>query len=148
VLEVRTLLSATGALAASLASAGTSQAALAAEAGKASGEDVTAPLLSADTPAVARPAPTPSITGLRLALASSTLKPRSSALGVHEVELAASTLSLTATTSSTIDPRLQDLSPTSKYCRKYALTLCNVPLDDTVDPIYSCPNIEDLFCLP
>lgn len=147
-LEARTVLSAAGALAASLASAGSSTAPLIAEVGEDSSEDAAAPSLRAAPPAVARPTPVPWVAGLRVALASSTLRPRNGGPGGEQLERQASTLSLTATSSSTIDPRLQDLSPTSKYCRKYSLTLCNVSLDDSVDPIYSCPNIEDLFCLP
>jgi hypothetical protein len=147
-LETRTVLSAGGALGASLASAGSPHAPLAEEA-VSEPEAETPRGLAVATAAVARlTAPVARITGLRIALASSTLQPRHLPTGKLEMEIDLSAPSLMAIAAGTTDSRLENLSPTSKYCRKYSSTLCKVGLDDDVDPIYKCPDLNDLFCLP
>jgi hypothetical protein len=85
------------------------------------------------------------LNGLRLVLAQSTLRPR------HRVAVESTggeTLNAISLATATDESRFEDLSPTSKYCRIYSLTLCKVPLDEGVDPIYKCQGVGDEYCLP
>lgn len=85
------------------------------------------------------------VSGLRIVLAHSTLRPR------HRVaaeSTSAETLIAVSLATATDESRFEDLSPTSKYCRIYSSTLCKVPLDEGVDPIYKCQGVGDEYCLP
>jgi hypothetical protein len=146
-LESRTVLSAASfALEASLASVPADNVSLVADVATASAEE--APRAKAiTTAATSMSAPNPvRLTGLRVELAESTLKPRPAATA--ELPTSRSTSIVTLAAAAMPESRFDDLSPTSKYCRKYSLSFCKVSLDDSVDPIYQCPGLDSVFCLP